>query len=168
MEIWDVTDQFGNIIGQCVRGTELAPGTYHGIADIWVMNSEGKLLVTQRDKNKSYPLFWENTAGSLLQGETFTAGAVRELKEETGLNTKEEELLLLERRRERRSIWESFFTTTKEETAICLQAGETVDYRWVTVEELDKMMNRGELASPVIYRYMRVRSALLQAMKTAR
>lgn len=163
MEIWDVTDRDGRVLGRCERGSELPAGRYHGIVDIWVQNAAGKLLVTQRAKEKTYGLFWENTAGSLLSGEDFPEAAVRELAEETGLSVAISELELLERRVERRSIWHSYFVKTNiAEDAVRLQSGETVDYRWVTRTELDDMMNRGELASPVVYRYQRVKTQLTE------
>lgn len=168
MEIWDVIDAEGNIIGQCERGAVLPKGSYHGIADIWVMNPAGKLLVTRRDPAKSYGLFWENTAGSLLRGESFKTGTVRELEEETGIKITEAQLLFLERRRERSSIWESYFAVVGvSEDSVRMQPGETVDYRWVTRRELEDMIHRGELASPVVYRFQRVKKKLYQLMDEA-
>lgn len=49
------------------------------------MTKDGKLLTTERSRNKTYPLKWEVTGGSILKGETAAEGAVRELYEETGI-----------------------------------------------------------------------------------
>ena len=57
------------------------------------------MLVTQRDYNKpNYPgLFESGAAGSILKGETFLVGAIRELREETGIDKiDDEELYRLE------------------------------------------------------------------------
>lgn len=165
MEIWDIIDADRNWLGTCARGTELPRGQYHLIVDIWVQNAEGKLLVTKRAEEKSYAHLWENTAGSVLAGEDSESAAVRELAEETGIRIAKEDLVLLEHRRERRTLWDSWFVrTSAPPESVVLQEGETEDFRWVTVEELDRMVAIGELASPVTYRYHRVKDVLMERM----
>lgn len=166
MEIWDVLDEKKRTIGRCVRGTELLEGQYHLIVTIWVMNETGKLLVTQRAMEKSFAYEWENTAGSVLAGEDSITGALRELFEETGIVAKKEELKLIDQRKGLRTFWDSWFTKTSlPEDAVRLQEGETIDYRWVTIDELEAMIADGELAAPVASRYRKVKDALLEAMK---
>ena len=53
--------------------------------------------MTLRDKAKPvYPNCWENTGGAVLAGETSLEGALRELREETGLAAQPEALRLLD------------------------------------------------------------------------
>jgi 8-oxo-dGTP pyrophosphatase MutT (NUDIX family) len=42
-------------------------------------------LITQRNPNRARAQKWEITGGSILKGETPEHGAIRELKEETGI-----------------------------------------------------------------------------------
>ena len=87
MEIWDLYNLKREIIGEHIRGTELPEDGYHLVVHVWIKNSEGKYLMTQRSANKStFPLKWECVGGSALKGESSIYSAVREVYEEVGLN----------------------------------------------------------------------------------
>jgi len=88
MELWDLYDKDRRPLGIIhKRGDRLKRGTYHLAVGIWTVNSNNELLITLRDKaKKEWPSLWENTAGSVLKGETSLQGAVRELFEETGIS----------------------------------------------------------------------------------
>lgn len=85
-ELWDVYDKDRNPTGRIhVRGEDLLPGNYHLVVHVWIRNSLGQFLMTQRSANKGYPLLWEATGGSALAGDDSLTAALREAKEETGL-----------------------------------------------------------------------------------
>ena len=87
MEVWDLYDRERRVIGEHVRGNEMPEGGYHLVVHIWIRNREGKYLMTQRSKNKkTYPLKWECVGGSVLRGETSLHAALREVKEEVGID----------------------------------------------------------------------------------
>lgn len=49
MEIWDILDENGNKTGRTmVKGEEVPEGFYHLGADIWIINSENKILIQKR------------------------------------------------------------------------------------------------------------------------
>ena len=85
-ELWDLYDIKRNPLGLThVRGTRMRRGTYHIAVGIWTVNDRNEILITLRSPEKhDWPDLWENTAGSLLAGETSRQGAVRELFEEPG------------------------------------------------------------------------------------
>ena len=86
MEIWDLYNRNREIIGEHIRGTEMPEGGYHLVVHIWIRNSEGKYLMTQRSANKkTYPLAWECVGGSVLKGEESLHAALREVHEEVGI-----------------------------------------------------------------------------------
>ena len=60
---------------------------------IWIVNSNGQLLVQRRsDAKKWFPGYWDiPSAGHLNAGETPIEGAIRETKEELGVDTKTED-----------------------------------------------------------------------------
>jgi len=86
MEIWDLYSLDGEIIGEHKRGTPMPEDGYHLVVHVWIRNSEGKYLMTQRSANKkTFPLAWECVGGSVLQGEDSLTAALREVAEEVGI-----------------------------------------------------------------------------------
>ena len=65
------------------------PGFYHKPVWIWIVNDEGKFLLQKRSMaKKRYPGLWDiPSAGHLNAGEASIDGAVRETKEELGVDT---------------------------------------------------------------------------------
>ena len=54
---------------------------------VWIRNSKGEYLISQRSANRSiFPLMWECVSGSVVKGEDSLQGAVRETKEEVGVD----------------------------------------------------------------------------------
>lgn len=87
MEQWDLYNLEREIIGEHVRGTELPENGFHLVVHVWIKNSKGKYLMTQRSANKSaFPMKWECVGGGVLKGESSIHGAIREVNEEVGLN----------------------------------------------------------------------------------
>ncbi|WP_214816171.1 NUDIX domain-containing protein [Exiguobacterium sp. s59] len=92
-EAWDLFDEQRQPLERThFRGDELEPQTFHTVTEVFTFDKDGKLLLSQRHPDKTYPLLWEGTGGSILAGETSRQGAVRELKEELGLHVAPEQL----------------------------------------------------------------------------
>ena len=88
-ELWDAYDKKFNKIENTtlVRGEIIPDGIYHLVSEVIVKHTDGSYLLMQRDLRKHHGGEWEVTAGgSALQGENGLEAAIRELKEETGLN----------------------------------------------------------------------------------
>lgn len=149
-ELWDAYDKNFNIINDItlVRGEPLSDGIYHLVCEIIVKHIDGTFLLMQRDYQKHYGGMWEVTAGgSALKGETPLLGAIRELKEETGLEAKD----LNEIKRIVHDVHHSLYVvylciTDCEKDAIVLQEGETVAYKWIDKNSLIEM-SEDEIAS---------------------
>ena len=85
-EVWDVYDVNRQLTGRThLRGQPLAPGDFHLVVHVWVVNSRGEFLITQRSPNKGHALMWECTGGSAVAGDDSLTAATREVREETGL-----------------------------------------------------------------------------------
>lgn len=97
MELWDLYDVNRNRTGQDhVRGEAIPEGRYHLVVHAWIRNSRGEYLISQRSESrKSFPLMWECVGGSALKGEDSLTAAVREIKEEVGLELHADEGKLL-------------------------------------------------------------------------
>lgn len=140
MELWDAYDKnFNKIEGMAlVRGEEdsIPKGVYHMVVFILVRHTDGQYLIMQRDACKAYPLMWEATAGgSVLQGETALEGALRELREETGIHadTLEEKMRYV--KDDTRCVHVAYLCVTDcDKESIILQEGETCAYKWVDKE----------------------------------
>ena len=87
-ELWDIYDSDRNPTGRVEPRGRLVIGDYHLVVHIWLMNEKGEILVTQRAQNNPWGLFWETTGGSVLAGETSLQAAVREVREEVGIQVK--------------------------------------------------------------------------------
>ena len=86
-EIFDVVSEKNEVIGQATRGEVHAKGLLHRAVHIFVFNKHGELWLQQRSHLKDvHPLVWDSSAaGHLDSGEDYATAAVRELKEELGI-----------------------------------------------------------------------------------
>lgn len=89
MEIWDIFDEAGNITGKTMKKDDKIvwqKGIYHQGADVWIINSEKKILIQKRsDQKKLEPNVWAMTGGSVIKGETPLDTLKRETFEELGI-----------------------------------------------------------------------------------
>ncbi len=73
MEIWDLYNLDGEIIGEHIRGSQLPENGYHLVVHIWIRNSKGQYLMTKlSEKKKTFPLKWECVGGPVLLSEALT------------------------------------------------------------------------------------------------
>lgn len=88
MEIWDLYTKNRTLSGKThIRGEMIPEGYYHLVVHIWIKNSKGEYLISQRAASRpTCPLMWECVGGSVIAGESSLEGAIREVKEEVGLN----------------------------------------------------------------------------------
>ena len=87
-EIWDLYNENRELFGKDhVRGEQLPIDGYHLMVHVWIRNSKGQYLISQRSANRpTYPLMWECVGGSVVKGEDSLLGAIREAKEEVGVD----------------------------------------------------------------------------------
>lgn len=87
-EIWDLYNENRVLLGKDhVRGEQLPINGYHLVVHVWIQNSKGEYLISQRSANRPiWPLMWECVDGSVLKGEDSLQGALREAKEEVGVD----------------------------------------------------------------------------------
>ena len=140
-ELWELVDINKRKTGRVIeRGSNvlIPEGMYHMVVEIWTKDSNGKILLTQRHPNKHFGLLWEASGGAMVAGEESIDAAQRELKEETGIYMDKEHLQYLGCVIGSNWIMESYVCVLGEaEPKLQLQAEEVVDYKFVTVEELE-------------------------------
>lgn len=108
------------------------------MCDILVRHADGDYLLMQRDPRKHYGGMWEAGAGGAAQqGETPLQCALRELREETGIAADALNEIGRVVNPGRHTIYVAFLCDTHcDKSGITLQEGETVDFRWVSRDEL--------------------------------
>jgi len=157
MELWDLYDENRKPLGRTIRrGSRMKKGEYHLVVFVWVFNSRGQLLLTQRAPEKSFPNKWDPTGGAVQAGETPLQAVRRELFEETGIRAAASEFILMDtyRRADKNDICDVFFLRRDvEPEELVMQEGETCGAMWVSRQELERMIALDMVAKPDAIRY---------------
>ena len=115
----------------------------------------GRMLTTRRHPNKRGGGYWEVTTGSALAGEDSRTAALRELYEETGITAEKEALIPFDRVITPRIFSDTYLLILNEEPKITLQSTETVDYAWLTPEEMLERCRSGIVIGHLAQRFAR-------------
>lgn len=132
---------------------KLKEGEYHIVVTGIIMNSKNEILISKRAKYKEFGLMWECNGGSILAGETSLDGIIRELKEELGIEfNKKEAIFLKEIRRDNvppdfKDLW--LFRKDIEIEDITFPDGESIEAKWVTIDQFIEMFNKQEIVPKV-------------------
>ena len=111
----------------------------------WIVNSTGKILMTQRRLDKDKGGMWEPTTGLIQSGETSTNGALRELKEEIGIELNVEDIKLVQEFVEEitdLNFFRDIYLVNKEIPLeqIKFIDGEVINAKYVTIDEFNEMI----------------------------
>ncbi|MBU1092137.1 NUDIX domain-containing protein [Patescibacteria group bacterium] len=147
-EILDIVDENDQIIGQEPRTAVHSQGLKHREVHVWFFNNKGQVLFQIRSKNveTSAGLLDATVGGHVDLGNTYLQSAVKEAKEEAGLDIKEENLIFLgviylERVDENGLINNAFKGTYAYEFNDSLdrlipEKGKSDGFKWVYIKEL--------------------------------
>ena len=145
LEIWDLLDENGNQTGKTMqKGDKIPEGYYHAGVDVWIINSENKILLQKRSPNKRLsPNVWAMTGGSVIKGETNLQTIERETLEELGiqLNVRELELITHYKTGE---VWLDEFIIKQDIDLkdIVMQETEVSDVKWASFDEVEEIFQR--------------------------
>jgi isopentenyldiphosphate isomerase len=86
-ELFDVVDDHDTVIEQRPRSEVHQRGLQHRAVHVLIFNQRGELFLQQRSRTKEcFPGRWDSSAsGHLASGEAYDACAVREVREELGV-----------------------------------------------------------------------------------
>jgi isopentenyl-diphosphate delta-isomerase len=101
-ELIDVLDKNGRPTGEQKTKLQIFDGRdYRNVVHVWLINSEGQLLVQQRAHKGLWDDLWDvSVGGGVSAGEEPAYSGVRELEEELGVKIKESEFIKL-------GVWET-------------------------------------------------------------
>ena len=93
-EILDVIDEQNEVIATATRKECHEQKLRHKGVQVFILNSEGDLFLQKRSPDKdTFPGLYEGgITGHVLSGEKCVEAAIRELKEELGIEVTEEDL----------------------------------------------------------------------------
>lgn len=164
-ELWDLTDAAGLPVGRTHRrGAPGFPaGLFHIVSAVCVVRDDGLVLITQRAAVKDHPLMWEFPAGSILAGETSREGAVRELREETGLRAEVGALAEVGRVVEDEALLDLYVVRGLGDHTLTLDPEEVAAAAWVPFAAVWRRCADRSMAGPWIDR-LGLLGARLEAM----
>ena len=149
-ELWDIYDANKRKTGRFAEREvyQFKPGEYHIVVNALIMNSKNEILISKRAAFKPFGLMWECNGGSILKGETSLQGILREVKEELGIEFQEKDAILFKefiKNEAIRDIW--LFEKDIDSKDITFPDGETIEAKWVDIDEYFKMANNNEIVS---------------------
>lgn len=166
MEIWDLYDEKRKLTGRThIRGEELPDGCYHLVVHVWIRNSRGEYLISQRAADRpTYPLKWECVGRSVIKGEDSLHGALREVKEEVGISlpaesgrvvyTKTRGYVDGRRFNDIMDVW--LFEYDGDADLANADTKEVAGTKWLKTADIRKLYDDGELVDTLEYFFDKV------------
>ena len=145
-ELWDIYDASGKKTGAVMeRGGLLAPGRYHLVVHIWIRNSGGLLLIQKRAPHVEWsPGLWAATGGAAISGEDSLTAAIRETKEELGIDISTPPVKFISRVVRNTAFTDIWLATSDTSLGDLTLEDAVSDVKLVTADTLADMMKRGE------------------------
>lgn len=154
-ELWDIYDENRNKTGRIAERNvyEFKENEYHIVVTGIIINDKNEILISKRAPYKKFGNMWECNGGSILAGESSKEGILRELKEELGIEFKEEEAIFLKEVKgdkkcpDFKDLW--LFRKNIKIKDLNFSDGETIDAKWVTIQEFLEMCKNKEIVPTI-------------------
>ncbi len=161
-ELMDLYTKDGKPTGHTIQRGEGKDRWFTMGTHVFIYDNKGRFLLQKRSQDKEFrPGQWEITMGHVLAGESPMECAMREVKEELGVQLPLEEFVKIYRwvEAEAHMLTDIFFVRADlEESTLTLQKEEVMGVQWVTKAEmlnLIRQMNyRTEIYRTVVGQYV--------------
>ena len=159
-ELWDVYgEDYRKINGKIVqRGKhDLGAHEYHLVVYAWIVQDDGRVVISRRQKGKSFSGSWECTGGCAKAGEDSQNAILREVEEELGITLQKHNGTLYKRYKRRYpagakaicDVW--IFHQNVSLDDFTLQTDEVSDVKIISFDELLEMHERGAFKKRYFY-----------------
>lgn len=157
-EYIDILDSNGNPTGIIKTREEIHKnGDYHRVVHTWIYNDKKQILLQKRSEEKdTHPGCWDcASAGHIHALESSKKGALRELKEELGLEYKEEDLELITTIKRNKShlnreLADIYILEVKELPNMNFNDKEVTDAKFFSIPQIESFLKSKD--SNLVYR----------------
>lgn len=156
MEYLDVLDENGNKTGEAKPKKEVHDkGLWHRTVHIWFLNSKGDLLLQLRGVKDAYPNHWDiSAAGHIITGDDSISSAIKETKEEIGIQLEAKQLQLVGVVKTQAVLNNNTYFNNEYNDVYLVKSdleisdfkftdGEVKDVRWIPWQELKNWVESG-------------------------
>lgn len=150
-ELWDIYDCSYNKTGRLhERGSAMNKGEFHLVVQIWLINNKGEFLISQRVDTGESDGMWHTTGGCAVSGDDSLVAALRETKEELGINLDPKNGKLFMQNIVKHTnddgamfgdVW--VFRQEVDISSVVFQPDEICDAMWASKEKISKMIDDG-------------------------
>lgn len=148
MEIWDIYDNNRQKTKRTVkRGNPISTGDYHLVIHVWIINDKGEFLIQKRQSWKlSSPGMWDcAVAGCTVSGENTKETAIRETKEELGIELDINKGVIFASVK-CDSLFDDIWLVRQNVmiSDLKFQYEEVADAKWVNISEINQLILSGK------------------------
>ncbi len=152
MELIEIVDRDGNFTGQIIDKEEAHDkNLLHNEVAVFIINDKKQVLLQKRSANKRFnPNKWALCAGHVDAGESLETAALRELKEEVGIDITINDLKPFAEReftiRDSNSHITYFYYTKSNlnEKDFIIQKEELSEVKWFDIDEVIDMIKKND------------------------
>ena len=155
-ELRDLYDINSNKTGKTYRkGEDIPNGYYPMVVMVVIRNSKGEFLMQKRSESKGGD--WGVTGGHPKAGQTPLEGIITEVKEELGLDFSKDDFIEYNSGCDGEDCYKMYFVNKDVLLEnIKIQKEELSEVRWFSMNELQDMVDNGELNENQIACFVKV------------
>lgn len=152
MELIDVVDDHNKVISSVSEKELYQKNLAHRIVHVLVFNNQGEIALQLRSKTKSFcPGCWSTSVGGRVQsGESYVEAAIREMKEEIGIELKLEKIaddLYIDPNHNGLKMFQRIYKT-KYNQPISNNDPDIERFEYKSLGEIQRMVDNGEKFHP--------------------
>lgn len=131
---------------------------YYRAINVWLITRAGKIIIQKRSENKQlYPNYYECVCGAVVENESIEQAAVREVKEELGIEIDITKLNLIDERLHKayNYFMFTFYVIVEDNISkdIKINKNEVSEFKLISFQQLEDIIKKYEIAPSIQTRY---------------